>query len=171
MWSYSISGLEVVKSWLNYRKREPSGRRSSPLDDIGPERWEFAEELLELLWVLEATIALEPNGAALLELVCDSDLFTTDELPVPTSRERIPRVRLGPLSSSLNSEPSPTREADRYSATQLVAVFSPQCAIGLMNEPSCSGGRQHRAPGVSDRPDTSWWPSKATGHVSLQALR
>ena len=90
VWSYSISGLEVVKSWLNYRKREPSGRRSSPLDDISPERWEFAEELLELLWVLEATIALEPNGAALLESVCDSEIFTTDELPVPTSRDRDP---------------------------------------------------------------------------------
>ena len=90
VWSYSISGLEVVKSWLNYRKREPSGRRSSPLDDIRPERWEFAEELLELLWVLEATIALGPNGAALLESVCDSEIFTTDELPVPTSRERAP---------------------------------------------------------------------------------
>ena len=90
VWEYSISGLEVVKSWLNYRKREPAGRKSSPLDYIRPERWEFTEELLELLWVLEATIALEPKGADLLEEVCESDLFTADELPVPTKRERSP---------------------------------------------------------------------------------
>ena len=88
VWAYSISGLEVVKSWLNYRKRDPSGKKSSPLDDIRPESWTFGEELLELLWVLEATIALEPKGAALLEEVCNSDLFTADELPTPTNRER-----------------------------------------------------------------------------------
>ena len=90
VWEYSVSGLEVLKSWLNYRKREPSGRKSSPLDEIKPERWGYSEELLELLWVLEATIALEPKGAALLEEVCESDLFTADELPVPAERERKP---------------------------------------------------------------------------------
>ena len=90
VWEYSVSGLEVVKSWLSYRKREPSGKKSSPLDEIKPETWVFSEELLELLWVLEATIALEPKGAALLAEVCESDLFTAEELPTPTARERKP---------------------------------------------------------------------------------
>ena len=36
VWDYSISGMQVVKSWLDRRKREPSGKKSSPLDDITP---------------------------------------------------------------------------------------------------------------------------------------
>ena len=90
VWDYSVSGLQVVKSWLDYRKREPTGKKSSPLDDTLPERWDFTEDLLELLWVLEVTIDLQPEGAALLEEVCASDLFTADELPTPTDQERKP---------------------------------------------------------------------------------
>ena len=88
VWDYSVSGLQVVKSWLDRRKLNRSGRKSSPLDEIRPEHWEFTEELLELLWVLEATLALQPEGAALLHEVCSSRLFTQDELPTPSSEER-----------------------------------------------------------------------------------
>ena len=88
VWDYSVSGLQVVKSWLDYRKLNRSGLKSSALDDIRPERWEFTEELLELLWVLEATVSMQPEGAALLEEVCASDLFSGDELPSPTKKER-----------------------------------------------------------------------------------
>ena len=90
VWSYSVSGLQVVKSWLDYRKLVPSGRKSSPLDEIRPERWTFGEELLELLWLLEATLALEPEGVALLDQVCASPLFSAQELPTPTADERKP---------------------------------------------------------------------------------
>ena len=90
VYGYSVSGFHVVKSWLDRRKRERSGRKSSPLDEIRPERWEFAEELLQLLWVLEETIRLQPEGAALLDEVCASELFTADELPTPTEAERQP---------------------------------------------------------------------------------
>lgn len=90
VWEYSVSGLQVVRSWLNYRKEERAGRKSSPLDDIRPERWEFTEELLELLWVLEATLELQPQGAALLAEVCASSLFLSSELPTPTEAERKP---------------------------------------------------------------------------------
>ena len=90
VWGYSVSRLQVVKSWLDYRKLKPAGRKSSPLDDIRPERWEFTEELLELLWLLEATIKLRPEGAALLEEVCASDIFLRDELPSPTEQDRRP---------------------------------------------------------------------------------
>lgn len=92
VWEYSVSGLQVVKSWLGYRKRKRSGRKSSPLDDIRPERWEskMTEELLELLWVLEGTLDLQPEGEQLLELACASDLFSQDELPVPSPQERQP---------------------------------------------------------------------------------
>ena len=90
VWDYSVSGLQIVKSWLGYRKLDRSGRKSSELDNIRPEFWEFTEELLELLWVLEETINLQPEGAALLEDVCASDLFSGDELPTPTDEERKP---------------------------------------------------------------------------------
>ena len=98
VWAYSVSGLQVVKSWLDYRKLKRAGRRSSPLDDIRPVRWDFTEELLELLWVLEETVRRQPEGAALLQEVCASALFAAHELPVPTDTERQPpraRKRVG----------------------------------------------------------------------------
>ncbi len=96
VWGYSVSGMQVVKSWLDRRKRDPSGRKSSPLDAIGPERWTFTEELLALLWVLEETVRLQPEGAALLAEVCAGPLFTADELPTPSAAERRPPAAPGP---------------------------------------------------------------------------
>ncbi len=94
VWTYSVSGLQVVKSWLDYRKRKRAGRRSSPLDDIRPEHWDFMEELLALLWVLEETVRRQPEGAALLQEVCASALFAAHELPIPTDAEcQPPRAR------------------------------------------------------------------------------
>ena len=99
VWDYSVSGLQVVKSWLDRRKLHRSGRKSSPLDEIRPEHWEFTEELLELLWVLEATLALQPEGAALLDEVCSSQLFTKDKLPAPTDEDR-----QAPQSTAANNQ-------------------------------------------------------------------
>lgn len=90
VWNYSVSGLQVVKSWLDHRKLKPAGHKSSPLDEIRPERWEFTEEFLNLLWVLEATIKLQPEGDALLNDVYASEIFLRDELPSPTKQERSP---------------------------------------------------------------------------------
>ena len=90
IWDYSVSGLQVVKSWLGYRKQQRAGRSSSPLDNIRRARWSFTEELLELLWLLEATFNLQPEGEALLEQVCDSDTFSHTELPTPTVEEQKP---------------------------------------------------------------------------------
>jgi len=95
LWAYEVSGLRVVRSWLGYRMRERSGRSSSPLDEIRPESWtwEMTKELLELLWVLEGVIALEPAQAELLDEIVAGELFLTDELPTPTEAERkAPRV-------------------------------------------------------------------------------
>jgi hypothetical protein len=51
--------------------KNPRGRRSSPLDEIRPDRWtgQFTTELLELLWILDATIAEYPHQAELLTVV------------------------------------------------------------------------------------------------------
>ena len=90
VWEYSVSGYQVVKSWLDRRKLKRSGRKSSPLDDVRPERWEFTEDLLHLLWVIEATLNLQPQGADLLDEACASELFSSDELPSPSNDERKP---------------------------------------------------------------------------------
>ena len=90
VWDYSVSSCRVVDSWLDYRSRDSSGKKSSPLNDILPEQWDFTEELLELLWILEATIDLQLEGTALLEEVCASNLFMADELPTPSEQERKP---------------------------------------------------------------------------------
>ncbi|CCF82854.1 type ISP restriction/modification enzyme [Nitrolancea hollandica] len=90
IWAYEVSGLHVVRSWLGYRMKERTGRKSSPLDDIRPERWtwEMTKELLELLWVLEGVLALEPAQDTLLEEIVAGELFLTEDLPAPTDAER-----------------------------------------------------------------------------------
>jgi hypothetical protein len=81
VWEFNVSGFEVVKSWLGYRMRKRSGKSSSPLDELRPESWEFDEELLDLLWVLDHTIDLLPDLAENLELILAGTLFVGTELP------------------------------------------------------------------------------------------
>lgn len=85
VFNYSVSGLLVLQSWIKYRLKKGYGKRSSPLDDLRPEIWtaEMTLELLELLWLLERTLELEPQHTALLEAVEVSECFTADELPKP----------------------------------------------------------------------------------------
>ena len=74
VYNFEVSGLKVVQSWLGYRMRNPKGKKSSPLDEIRPEKWtsDFTTELLELLWILEATIAEYPRQMKLLRAVTKS---------------------------------------------------------------------------------------------------
>lgn len=90
VWNYSVSGLRVVRSWLDYRKKDRGGRRSSPLDDIRPQSWTSAlsDELQDLLWTLERTLEIEPHAESLLQQVLGSDLILASELPKPTQAER-----------------------------------------------------------------------------------
>jgi predicted helicase len=92
VWSFSVSGLEVVRSWLAYRVGSGAGRKSSPLDDVRPQQWtsEFTEELLQLLWIIEATIEMRSSLDDNLTDVLRSDLFRADEVPQPSSMERRP---------------------------------------------------------------------------------
>jgi hypothetical protein len=68
--------------------RKRSGRSSSPLDDIRPRVWEFDEELLDLLWVLDHTIDMQPELKKNLDRILNSDLFLSNDLPKPTDAER-----------------------------------------------------------------------------------
>ena len=93
---FEVSGLKVVQSWLKYRMRQGAGRKSSPLDDMRPTRWtsSFTTELLELLWVLEATLAEYHGQAQLVEAVITNNLFQAAELPcVPAEMRKPPAIR------------------------------------------------------------------------------
>lgn len=90
VWEFEVSGLKVVQSWLGYRMKKRKGRKSSPLDDIRPQRWtaRMSKELQELLWVLEATLAMEPQLKAALDKVAAGPCFTAADLPQPKPDER-----------------------------------------------------------------------------------
>ena len=94
VYDFPVSGQKVVPSWLRRRTKRGAGRASSPLDDIRPQRWPsaFTTELLELLWALEATVALQPEQARLLDALVEADSFCAADLPnVPADMRRAPR--------------------------------------------------------------------------------
>ena len=95
VYGFEVSGLKVVQSWLGYRMKKPKGKKSSPLDAISPDRWpsEFTTEFLELLWVLEATVAEYPAQAELLSAVIEGPCFKADELPPVPDAARKPPAR------------------------------------------------------------------------------
>ena len=95
VYEFEVSGLKVVQSWLNYRMKKGAGKKSSPLDDIRPECWtsQFTTELLELLWILTATVECYPEQAKLLEAVVESDCFQVSEIPlVPEEMRKAPKL-------------------------------------------------------------------------------
>ena len=89
-YTFSVSGYEVVKIWLAFRMKQRSGRKSSPLDDIRPTVWtaDLSQELRQLLWVVEATVALQPELNALLAAILAGQTVAADQLSQPTANER-----------------------------------------------------------------------------------
>jgi hypothetical protein len=109
IWEFEVSGLKVVQSWLSYRMKVRAGRKSSPLDNIRPERWtpRMTDEFLELLWVVEATLAMEPQLSAALDAVEAGECFKAQDLPQPTEDERRApgaKVEAGGLLSSMEAD-------------------------------------------------------------------
>ncbi|GGK62641.1 hypothetical protein Ppa06_21050 [Planomonospora parontospora subsp. parontospora] len=98
VWAYEVSGMKIIKKWFGYRKKNPTGRKSSSLDDIHTEEWpaEFTTELLHLLHVLTLCVEVEPDQADLLEKICNGPLVTVADLeganvfPVPASARKAP---------------------------------------------------------------------------------
>jgi len=90
VWGHSLSGHAPVAAWVAARLRGGAGRRSSPLDAIQPEHWSAAtsEELLALLWTVEATLALAPALADALAAACAGPSWAAEELPRPAAAER-----------------------------------------------------------------------------------
>ena len=92
VWDFKVSGLSVVRSWLNFRMARGGGRKSSSLDQIRPQRWSvaFTKELLELVWILEATIEGYEDQAKLFQRVVESECFGAEDFPDPPGWMRLP---------------------------------------------------------------------------------
>ena len=84
VWAYAVGGKNVLKSWFNYRKKVPGGKKTSPLDYIHVEVWDpdWTTEFIDLLTVLTRLVELEPAQADLLERILAGSLLTMDDLRV-----------------------------------------------------------------------------------------
>jgi hypothetical protein len=83
VWAYEISGMNVLRQWFSYRKRDRSRpiigdrRVPSPLGEIQPDHWphEYTTDLMDLLNVLGRLVALEAQQAALLDEILAGPLL------------------------------------------------------------------------------------------------
>lgn len=92
VWDFSVSGYKVLPRWLDFRMAKGAGKRTSELDRIRPTSWppEWTTELLDLLWVLEATVTLWPEANEILNEIVTGICLGTNELPSPSQEEQQP---------------------------------------------------------------------------------
>lgn len=95
VWEFEVSGMDVIPKWLGYRMSKAPGKAASsksPLDKVRPTHWnsEWSMELVEIVAAIKATLALVPNGIALLEQIIAGPLIAADELPVVPAALRKP---------------------------------------------------------------------------------
>jgi hypothetical protein len=102
---YTVGGRLVFKSWFDYRKKDPGGRRPSPLDRIIPTTWDpdWTAEAIDLLTVLSPLTDLQSAQADLLDRVISSPLISMKDLQASGTRwpegqqDRKPRYSPGSL--------------------------------------------------------------------------
>ncbi|QKZ18138.1 hypothetical protein HUT05_12700 [Streptomyces chartreusis] len=100
VWDYRIGGVQVIRKWFSFRKRNPDVERQTPLNDILPATWpaRWTVDLLALINALGLLVALEPRQALLLDAVSSGPLITTDDLrregilPVPAYATKEPKL-------------------------------------------------------------------------------
>ena len=88
MWDYEVSGMNVLRQWFSYRKKDRSRpiigdrRPPSPLGNIQPDGWlpEYTSDLIDVLHVLGRLIALEMLQADLLERIVSGPMLGVDKL-------------------------------------------------------------------------------------------
>lgn len=82
VYGYAVGGRNIIKSWVDYRKAEPAGKKSTPLDHMNPNHWEHAwtGEMIELLTALDRLTKLEPAQDELLDGVVGGPLLTRGDL-------------------------------------------------------------------------------------------
>ena len=90
---YTVGGRNVFKSWFDYRKKDPGGRRPSPLDHLYPTAWDpdWTTEAIDLLTVLTRLVDLEPAQADILSRVVAGDLLSMDDLLTAGTRWPVSR--------------------------------------------------------------------------------
>ncbi|EPR77506.1 Adenine specific DNA methyltransferase [Leifsonia rubra CMS 76R] len=82
VFDYTVGGMNVIGSWFKYRKKNPGGKKTSPLDDVHVDEWphEWTLEFTELLTVLTRLVSLEQAQATLLGEILVSELSTQQKL-------------------------------------------------------------------------------------------
>ncbi|WP_211265275.1 type ISP restriction/modification enzyme [Actinacidiphila oryziradicis] len=107
VWEYAVGGRNVVKGWFGNRKKEPGGRRGSPLDDLHVTAWDpdWTSEFINLLTVLTRLADLEPEQDQTLASILTTDVLTYDDLAPAgvrwphTPADRKPRFSLASVRS------------------------------------------------------------------------
>lgn len=82
VFDYTVGGMNVVGSWFKYRKKNPGGKKTSPLDHVHVTEWphEWTLEFTELLTVLTRLVALEPAQKSLLDEILAGEMLSITEL-------------------------------------------------------------------------------------------
>ncbi|TDQ52999.1 type ISP restriction/modification enzyme [Actinorugispora endophytica] len=102
MWAYDVGGMNVIRKWFSYRKANPGGKKTSPLDGIHLDAWprEWITDLNELLTALRRVTDLESEQADLLDRVLSGPLITAGRLAAAgvrfpqAAKDRRPRYGL-----------------------------------------------------------------------------
>ena len=99
VWDYTVGDNNIIRSWFGYRRRNPGGLRSSPLDDLVPSEWpmEWSHEFHLLLAKLTWLVHIEPRQAVLLDKIMDGPLMSVDNfhrsgVVFPNRSDRKPRT-------------------------------------------------------------------------------
>lgn len=109
VWAYQVGGKNVIKSWVNYRKLIPGGKKTSPLDSIHVTAWDpdWTTELIDLLTVLTRVVEFERAQGDLLDRVLTGPLLTYVDLLKAgvrwprTAADRRPRYGAGARGHSM----------------------------------------------------------------------
>jgi hypothetical protein len=99
VFEYEVGGKNVLKSWFGYRKRQPGGKRTSPLDYLNSPQWQesWSIELIELLSVLTQLVELEPRQEELLSSIMDGKLLTAQDLANQAGGRSVVRWPVTPI--------------------------------------------------------------------------
>ena len=111
VWTYDVGGMKVVKHWFDYRKTNPGGKKSTPLDDIHVSHWpiDWVREFNELLTTLRRISELEPEQAVLLDRILDGPTVSRAELAAEgvrfpaSARDRRPRYEVKDIGDVENT--------------------------------------------------------------------
>ena len=82
VFAYSTATINVLESWFKYRRHNPGGKKTSPLDNKVPASWQphYTDDLIDLLNVLALLVAERPAQQTLLDNVLAGAQITRDHL-------------------------------------------------------------------------------------------